>query len=123
MKTPTNKKAPEDHGQTVLISSLSIRRRAGMKFGPVAIKVSMDDLNEDQWEALNSDPAIKIQGAKPERAERPIDEEKLKAAINELVEDGTKADKITVAQMSEKVGQRVKKSEFESFVQAELNAA
>ena len=83
MKSPANKRASEDRGQIVLISSLSIRRRAGMKFGPVATEVAMDDLNEEQWEALNNDPAIKIQSVKPERTEPPVDEEKLKAAIKD----------------------------------------
>ena len=121
MNTQTNR-APENRGQSVLISSLSIRRRAGMRFGPVATEVAMDDLTEEQWNALNDDPAIKIQGIKPERTEPPVDEEKLKAAIKELVAEGIKADKITVAQMSAKLGQKVKKSEFESFVKAEIEA-
>ena len=62
-KAQSNKKTPKkkSDGPAVEISCPQPRRRAGLKFGPQAIRFQKDDLDEKQWEAINNDKMLKVQ--------------------------------------------------------------
>ncbi len=42
------------------VSSPTVRRRAGLKFGPVPVILTVKDLTEDQLKAIDADPRLKI---------------------------------------------------------------
>lgn len=47
------------------------RRRAGLTFGPVATPVSLDELDQEQWEAILADPQLTVRPTKDVVAEDP----------------------------------------------------
>lgn len=45
------------------------RRRAGLTFGPVATPVPLDELDQEQWEAILADPQLTVRPTKDVGAE------------------------------------------------------
>lgn len=60
----SNDKSDKKTGPVFEVSAASSRRRAGMKFGPVPVKVNRGDLTDKQWEAIDHDPLLKVATAK-----------------------------------------------------------
>lgn len=59
---PAGLSKPE--GVTILITSPGgPRRRAGLEFGKIAVAVALDDISEEQLEALAGDPMLTIRPA------------------------------------------------------------
>lgn len=104
----------------VTITAPRARRRAGLKFGPVPMEVSLGDLSDAQWLLINSDTELKVSPKTEPVDEQTSDNSKfsIEDAFRKLVRDGVEPDKITVSAMASLVGRRVKKTEFEGYVKA-----
>jgi hypothetical protein len=54
---------------TVTVTAPKPRRRAGYRFGPLAVEIDRALLTDAQWEALKSDPFLRITVETVEAAE------------------------------------------------------